>query len=110
MKIYSKLSHEAKKLGLPKRFVADLTEHDRAFCEANTSLEPFLWNIHESGTHILSLPDRRSDVRNTLMLVKSIHEVSGGTGHWFFFDGVALLPVRFDAIGSLFDRQFKVAS
>lgn len=110
MKIYLKLSHAAKKLGLPKKFTADLTEHDRAFCEENTALMPFLWNIHENGTHIMSLPDRRSDVSASLVLVKSIHDVSGGTGHWFFFDGVALLPMRFDSIGSLFESQFEVAS
>lgn len=53
MKHYEAIEARAAKLGLPRFYTADLTEHDRAALEARDPTKPFGWFVYDCGTHMV---------------------------------------------------------
>lgn len=87
---YRSLLKASTRIGLPIHFVADLTTHDRAFCERNPEAR-FLWAVWDSGTHVI-----RTDVApkgGVLPLVRCVNETFGNVA-WFHWDGTQLHEIK----------------
>jgi hypothetical protein len=57
---YLAIRDEAAEIGLPKKFVTDLTVHDRRWIEANIAA-PFVWIPRECGTFICRITEDALD-------------------------------------------------
>lgn len=92
---YAALRSIAEKLSLPRRFKRDLIVHDRRAIRFQPVDRPFLWAIHEDGTHLVWLdpPNSKHSTVKLIELVRAIAEINDGI-RWFRWDGIALIPYR----------------
>lgn len=107
---YAALKAAADERGLPRRHAADLTKHDRAWCDQNVG-GPFAWLLYEYGTHLVIPHDptdyrarRRSGrkVYTADQMARIVHECAGdGPAQWFWWDGTTLRAVA--SLGAIED-------
>jgi hypothetical protein len=106
---YAALKAAADERGLPRRHAADLTKHDRAWCDQHVG-SPFAWLLYEHGTHLV-VPRDPTDYRAQRLagrrtytadeMARIVHECAGdGAAQWFWWNGHAL---RVSSLGEVED-------
>jgi hypothetical protein len=88
MRHYKALLEASHRLQLPRRFRADLTKHDKAFCAAHDEREPFLWLLYNDGTHVLH-PRRPGEATRAASCLEELAR-DFAPAHWFGWDGERL--------------------
>lgn len=86
---YVAMLQTARALGWPERFERDLTHHDRLWVSRLASGTPFLWAVHDSGTHAYTLDFRDGAGHTAADMARTIAETYPDA-LFYGWDGAAL--------------------
>lgn len=89
---HAALVKAAAELGLPRRFMADLTLHDAAAL-ARRPNEEFAWVLGNYGTH-LSFASNRDSQSLLETMQEAVQIGEDAPAHWFVWDRYTLIPCR----------------
>ena len=85
---YASLKSVADALDLPRSYKADLTVHDKAYCDGAGRFAPFLWALYDCGTHVIQLGPGMGAAH----WVRSYESAFAGL-RWYLWDSMTLFEL-----------------
>lgn len=91
---YNAMLGESRTTGLPHKFKNDLELYDQNFTARTPQNSEWLWYLYDSGTHIVT-PKYQQAYNKPKAIVACI-ETNFPGGHWYQWDGCALLKRTYE--------------